>query len=141
MSIEEQNWKTNPNLFTEKIKGLKTKPKIKRIRTEMKAKYLLNFNWRRKLKQIKTSTIEIRTIQNNHKIRDWNENTIKPRGLPCNLGYKREKRGENQLIVVMFSATMRRHEHHHVVDNMAAHSMDTEWTFFTTTHATWRECK
>ena len=36
--------KLNPNFYIEIIKGFKTNPKIKRIRTEMKLKYKINFN-------------------------------------------------------------------------------------------------
>ena len=41
--------------------------------TKIKMQYIINFHWRVKLKQIKTSIPEIRNIKHNQKIRDWNE--------------------------------------------------------------------
>ena len=51
--------------YSEYIKGFKTNPNIKRIRTELKPKYIINFNQMTQLKQMKTYITEIKTIQHN----------------------------------------------------------------------------
>ena len=61
------------NCFTENIKGLNIKPKIKNIRTELKPQYIINFHLGTKLKQIKTFITEIKTITNNQNIKDQNK--------------------------------------------------------------------
>ena len=57
--------KKNQNYSIKYIKGFKTNPKIKRMRTELKPKYIINFNRMIQLKQIKTCITEIITINNN----------------------------------------------------------------------------
>ena len=71
----------------------------------MKLPYIINFNWRTKLKQIKTYIITIRTRKKNSKCKDWSEICEKTVALTSACASRREKRGENFQTTITPSTT------------------------------------
>ena len=154
--MEGWNW-TKSKLWYQKYLEFSPIREIKSMRTELKLQYIINFNWRMKLKQIKSYIIAIRARKTNYNVQGlkWILRKNSLTHVIC-VGRREKLRGEIQTTIDTSPNTIVLHAPRYMKENMPenhsrrllvifghrsrAHApFETAWARKQTTHNTTRQ--